>query len=605
MTRCLRRAEAIWLLRRAVAVESGGLDRAQTRELYLEGGLFRFGCASAVQSSVRTATILFADIRGFTRASEGPVSEGELARELYEIFDPAALIVRRFGGTVDAYLGDGFMATFPGVARHAESALAAVRTAVTLQQVLGSLRRQGRTTFRMGISLHCGRVSVARFLRDEREVQTTYIGRQVNVAGRLSASAGDPAAVAAAPGARRVGRRRRGRGGEPRQPGDRRQRRPARGAAAARRRRGVPRGRRGGDALVRPGAVPLAPLRLRGRGALPRPRSHGARLQPGRGRSRGARDGDRGVAKGRERERAAFPPQRRGRLSRADQRRQVDAPQPAARRRSSRSSRRSRRRPAGGCAGSSTRPEGQAVIVDTPGLHAAEKAINRSLLREARAGLGGADAVLAVTDPDAPRHPAEEALLRDLVREARLPAVLAVNKVDLLDAAAARRFVEAERAARRLGPGGRASRRKTGRNVQELLGALLAALPAGEPLHPEDILSDQPEREFFAEIVREQVFHVLHQELPYSTAVVIEDVAEELEPRRRYRIRATIYVERDSQKGIIIGDGGGTLRRIGEGARRAIEELTGAPVYLGLWVKVRRNWTKDERALREFGFERG
>lgn len=248
-------------------------------------------------------------------------------------------------------------------------------------------------------------------------------------------------------------------------------------------------------------------------------------------------------------------------------------------------------------------PGGQAVIVDTPGLHAAEKAINRSLLREARAGLGGADAVLAVTDPDAARHPAEEALLRDLVREARLPAVLAVNKIDLLDAAAARRLVETERTA-----GGWAQvvgiSAKTGRNVQELLGALLAALPVGEPLHPEDILSDQPEREFFAEIVREQVFHALHQELPYSTAVVIEDVAEELEPRHRYRIRATIYVERDSQKGIVIGDGGSTLRRIGEGARRAIEELTGAPVYLGLWVKVRRNWTKDERSLREFGFER-
>jgi GTP-binding protein Era len=181
--------------------------------------------------------------------------------------------------------------------------------------------------------------------------------------------------------------------------------------------------------------------------------------------------------------------------------------------------------------------------------------------------------------------------------------VLAVNKVDLLDAAAARRHVATERQA-----GGWAQvvgiSAKTGRNVQELLGALLAALPVGEPLHPEDILSDQPEREFFAEIVREQVFHALHQELPYSTAVVIEDVAEELEPRHRYRIRATIYVERDSQKGIVIGDGGSTLRRIGEGARRAIEELTGAPVYLGLWVKVRRNWTKDERSLREFGFER-
>lgn len=249
-------------------------------------------------------------------------------------------------------------------------------------------------------------------------------------------------------------------------------------------------------------------------------------------------------------------------------------------------------------------PGGQAVIVDTPGLHAAERAINRSLLREARAGLSGADAILAMTDPEAPRHPAEESLLRELAGESRLPAVLAVNKIDLLEPAAARRLVEAERTSGTWADVVGVSAR-TGRNIDELLRAVLAALPVGEPLHPEDLLSDQPEREFFAEIIREQIFHALHQELPYSAAVVIEDVAEEMEPRHRYRIRATIYVERDSQKGIIIGEGGGGLRRIGEGARRAIEELTGAPVYLGLWVKVRRNWTKDERALREFGFDRG
>ncbi|HEY5999953.1 MAG TPA: adenylate/guanylate cyclase domain-containing protein, partial [bacterium] len=205
VTRCLRRAEAIWLLRRALSHTSRGLDNPETRELFLEGGLVRFGFPSPVQSTVRTVTVLFADIRGFTRRAEGPVSETELARELYEIFDPAALIVRRFGGSVDAYLGDGFMATFAGRGSAAEAALAAVRSAVALQQVLGRMRVQGRTTFRMGISLHCGRVSVARFFRDEREVQTTYIGRQVNVAGRLSASTGDPARVAGQPGARCVG----------------------------------------------------------------------------------------------------------------------------------------------------------------------------------------------------------------------------------------------------------------------------------------------------------------------------------------------------------------------------------------------------------------
>lgn len=205
VTRCVRRAETVHLLRSALDFTTRSLDHQETRERYLEGRLCRFGVAGAVQSGVRTATILFADIRGFTLASEGAVSEGDLARELYEIFDPAALIVRRFGGTVDTYLGDGFMASFTGGSRPGEEALAAVRTAVALQQVLGRLRRLGRTDFRMGISLHAGRVAVARFLLDEERVATTLIGRQVNIAGRLSASEGDPAATRESAGSRAVG----------------------------------------------------------------------------------------------------------------------------------------------------------------------------------------------------------------------------------------------------------------------------------------------------------------------------------------------------------------------------------------------------------------
>ncbi|HEX9188813.1 MAG TPA: GTPase Era [Vicinamibacteria bacterium] len=248
-------------------------------------------------------------------------------------------------------------------------------------------------------------------------------------------------------------------------------------------------------------------------------------------------------------------------------------------------------------------PGGQFVIVDTPGLHASDRVINRALLAEARRAIAGADAVLAVVDPTAAAEPGERALLLDLLREARLPAVLAVNKADLLPQKALGAILRGEREAgvwtEVIGVSA-----LTGRNIRALVGALLALLPVGEPRHSEEILSDQPEREFFAEMIREQIFHALHQELPYSVAVVIDEVAESPEPHR-YRIRATLYVERDSQKGIIIGAGGSGLRRIGERARIAIEELTGAPVHLGLWVKVRRNWTRDERSLREFGFDRG
>ncbi len=205
VTRCVRRAETVHLLRCALEFKSGTLDNQETREQFLEGRLYRFGPATVVQSGVRTTTILFADIRGFTRASEGAISEGDLARELYEVFDPAALIVRRFGGVMDKYLGDGFMATFTGSSRPGEEALAAVRTAISLQQVLGRMRLLGRTCFRLGISLHTGRVAVARFLIDEQQASTTIIGRQVNTAGRLSASEGDLAGARETPGARVVG----------------------------------------------------------------------------------------------------------------------------------------------------------------------------------------------------------------------------------------------------------------------------------------------------------------------------------------------------------------------------------------------------------------
>jgi GTP-binding protein Era len=247
-------------------------------------------------------------------------------------------------------------------------------------------------------------------------------------------------------------------------------------------------------------------------------------------------------------------------------------------------------------------PEGQIVIVDTPGIHAGEKAINRSLVREARRGLEGADAVLAVTDPFAAKHAGEEELMLETVRAAGLPAVLALNKADLVpEAELAARLAQAREAG--AWREALAFSALTGRNVEGLLAALWRVVPPGEPLYPDDILSDQPEREFFAEMIREQIFHALHQELPYSAAVVIEEVLEQEQPRR-YRVTATLYVERDSQKGMLIGQGGGVLKRIGAAARLEMERLTGAPVFLGLWVKVRHNWTKDERSLREFGFIR-
>jgi GTP-binding protein Era len=242
----------------------------------------------------------------------------------------------------------------------------------------------------------------------------------------------------------------------------------------------------------------------------------------------------------------------------------------------------------------------QVVFVDTPGIHGVDRPVNRSLERQARQGVEGADLLLAVSDPLAAKQSAVEEKVLDIARRSSLPSLLVINKIDVMS-----RESRAEMA-RRYQEGGIfdqiwAVSSKTGENVEEMISSLVGMLPAGPPLYPDDILSDQPEREFFAEIIREKVFDQVHQELPYAMAVVLEEVEEEKSGLTR--VRAVIHVERDSQKGILIGGGGLTLRRIGSAARIDMEKLTGAKIFLSLWVKVRKNWTRDPKALREFGFD--
>ncbi len=246
-------------------------------------------------------------------------------------------------------------------------------------------------------------------------------------------------------------------------------------------------------------------------------------------------------------------------------------------------------------------PKAQVVFVDTPGIHGVNRPVNRSLERQARQGVEGADLMLVVTDPLASKQVEVEEKVLDIVRQTSLPSLLVINKIDLMrrDSRAA---MEARCREEGLFDQVWAVSSKTGENLGEMIAAMEGMLPAGPPLFPDDILSDQPEREFFAEIIREKVFDQVHQELPYAMAVVVEDVVEERETGLT-RVRAVIHVERDSQKGILIGGGGLTLRRIGSAARMDMEKLTGAKIFLSLWVKVRKNWTRDPKALREFGFD--
>ncbi len=214
LLQALKRTEIIDILRRGITVVPLGLDDAQIRRFFVEGRLYRFHESAEVLNTARKVTVLFADLRGFTKTSERGISENELISSLYVIFDSVVSLVEQYHGKIDKFTGDGMMITFGLTRLTPDDELNALRTAIAIQGLLAELRREGRTHFHMGISVHSGRVQVAHFLVDEVTLDVTVIGRSVNIAGRLSGSGekegeetsgdGDPS-LAAPGGGVRVG----------------------------------------------------------------------------------------------------------------------------------------------------------------------------------------------------------------------------------------------------------------------------------------------------------------------------------------------------------------------------------------------------------------
>ena len=239
----------------------------------------------------------------------------------------------------------------------------------------------------------------------------------------------------------------------------------------------------------------------------------------------------------------------------------------------------------------------QYVFIDSPGLQSQHRdALHRTLNRRAAEVLKDADVILFVVDA---LHfgDADRAALQRIPKGAKVVAV--VNKVDRV-----KRpdelipFIDRLSRQREFSAIVPVSAR-TGRNLPELLRVLRDALPEAPAMFPPDQLTDRDERFFAAELLREKLFQQLGEELPYRCEVVIESFREE---GRLRRIEATILVERESQKGIVVGTRGAQLKRIAEAARKDMERLFGGKVYLGVWVKVRRGWSDDERVLRELGY---
>ena len=245
-----------------------------------------------------------------------------------------------------------------------------------------------------------------------------------------------------------------------------------------------------------------------------------------------------------------------------------------------------------------TRPDCQYVFVDAPGQQtSARSTLDRRLNRRGTEAARDADVALFVLE--ALRFtPQDRASLERIPKEQRV--IAAVNKIDLLKSEAALiPYLDRLSKTREFAAIVPVSA-KTGKNVPALLGALRNALPEAEPVYPADQLTDRDERFFAAELLREKIFEEMGQELPYRCEVVIDSFKEE---GRLRRIEATILVERDSQKPIVLGAGGERLKRMASAARKDMEKLFGGKVYLGAWVKVRKAWTDDARVLRQLGYE--
>lgn len=244
-------------------------------------------------------------------------------------------------------------------------------------------------------------------------------------------------------------------------------------------------------------------------------------------------------------------------------------------------------------------PGVQIIFIDTPGIHAAKSRLNRYMVDEALSSLKEVDGVIFLVDAAAPQD-LQVQLATEVLGPASPPVILALNKIDLVEQAKAQQVLARFTA---LHPFRDviALSAATGDGVESLVSLVCDLLPEGPEYFPDDILTDLPERFIAAEIIREKVFRLTHDEIPYATAVLVESFKER--DNGLIAISAVITVERDTQKGIIIGRKGEMLKRIGTDARREIEDLLQTKVFLELFVRVRKDWTENPNMLKEFGYQ--
>ena len=244
-----------------------------------------------------------------------------------------------------------------------------------------------------------------------------------------------------------------------------------------------------------------------------------------------------------------------------------------------------------------TQPQGQVVFIDTPGVHESDSVLNRQMMREVAAALEGIDVLLLMVDAIR-ALPHEDALLLEKAKRFEGKTILALNKIDRIAKPKLLPLMDAFSKAFPFAALMPISALR-GDGCEELLEEVFKNLPEGEPFFPEDQITDQPERFLASEIIREKAIQLTYHEVPHALAVIVDKFEE---TPKLLRIEVTMHVERDSQKKILIGHKGDMLKRIGTQARKELESLLGAKVYLGLFVKVMPNWRENPMQVRELNW---
>lgn len=247
-----------------------------------------------------------------------------------------------------------------------------------------------------------------------------------------------------------------------------------------------------------------------------------------------------------------------------------------------------------------TKPEAQLIFLDTPGIHKPKDKLGEYMVKAAEGTLKEVDAIIFVVDANEKYGPGEHYILERL-QATNKPVVLAINKVDLLEDKEALLPIITSYNSRYNFVATVPISAKEESNLEGLLDEVKAHLPVGPKYYPEDMVTDQPERLIIAELIREKVLHQTRDEIPHVIAVDVEEM--KARDNGDTYIRATIYVERESQKGIVIGKKGVMLKEIGAQARQDAQMLLGTKVFLDLWVKVKKDWRNRDGVLRNFGFE--